>query len=253
MRARLVFPVLWAAMLAGLAPSLFAVSAAAKPLVADLSSRQIEITTGFTGTSLLLFGATDGPGDVVIVVRGPRREVVVRRKERIGGIWVNGSEQRFESVPGYYFVASSRPLAEIASEAMLARHQIGIRRLPLPAAGSVPADRLKPFRTGLVEIKQTQGLFSVAPGRIARVEDRLFRADVTFPANVPTGAYTADVYLFRSGVVVGSTRTTLAVRKAGMEAAVYDFAHQHSAIYGILAIAIALFAGWLAGAIFRKV
>ena len=156
-------------------------------------------------------------------------------------------------MPGYYFVASSRPLAEIASEAMLARHQIGIRRLPLLAAGSVPADRLKAFRTGLVEIKQTQGLFSVAPGRIARVENRLFRADVIFPANVPTGAYTADVYLFRSGVVVGSTQTTLAVRKAGMEAAVYDFAHQHSAIYGILAIAIALFAGWLAGAIFRKV
>ena len=253
MRARLVTPALWAALWAGLAQSLFAAPAAATPLVADLSSRQIEITTGFTGTSLLMFGAIDGAGDVVVVVRGPRREVVVRRKERIAGIWVNGSAQSFESVPGYYFVASSRPLADIASEATLDRLQIGTGRVHLPAVGSVPPARAKAFRTGLVELKQVQGLFSIAPSRVSVVDGRLFRADLTFPANVPTGAYTADVYLFRGGEVIGSTRTTLAVRKAGLEATIFDFAHKHSAIYGIIAIMIALFAGWLAGAIFRKV
>ena len=44
--------------------------AQAVPLVADLSNHPVAITTGFTGTDVLLFGATDGPGDVVIVVSG---------------------------------------------------------------------------------------------------------------------------------------------------------------------------------------
>ena len=35
----------------------------AEPLVADLSNHLIAITTGFTGAQVLLFGATDGPGD----------------------------------------------------------------------------------------------------------------------------------------------------------------------------------------------
>jgi uncharacterized protein (TIGR02186 family) len=234
-------------------PGAVPTSVLAAPLVVDLSSKQIRITTGFTGTSLLLFGATDTAGDVVVVVRGPRRQVVVRRKERVAGIWVNGSAQIFDSVPGYYFVASSRPLIDIADEATLERLQIGVHRLRLQTTGSISADRVKKFRAGLVELKKTQGLFSVSPERVLIVGDRLFRADLTFPANVPTGAYTADVYLFRNGDMMASSETTLAVRKAGLEATVFDFAHQHSAIYGIVAILIALFAGWLAGAIFRKV
>ncbi|MBT5459135.1 MAG: TIGR02186 family protein, partial [Rhodospirillaceae bacterium] len=222
-------------------------------LVVDLSNKQIRITTGFTGTSLLLFGATDAAGDVVVVVRGPRHQVVVRRKERVAGIWVNGSAQSFNSVPGYYFVASSRPLKDITDEATLDRLQIGVHRLRLSTTRPAPPGWVNKFRVGLVNLKKTQGLFSASPERVSIVGDRLFRADLTFPANVPTGAYTADVYLFRNGQMVVSSKTTLAVRKAGLEATIFDFAHQHSAIYGIIAILIALFAGWLAGAIFRKV
>src|SRR5437660_3375508 len=58
-------------------------------LVADLTSHLIAITTGFSGASVVLFGAIDGRGDVVVVVRGPDREMTVRRKSRIAGIWVN--------------------------------------------------------------------------------------------------------------------------------------------------------------------
>ncbi len=43
----------------------------AQPLVADLSRHFIAITSGFDGTEVLLFGAIDGEGDLVIVVRGP--------------------------------------------------------------------------------------------------------------------------------------------------------------------------------------
>src|SRR5216683_635354 len=52
----------------------------AEALIADLTSHLIAITTGFTGASVVLFGATDGPGDVVVTVRGPDREMTVRRK-----------------------------------------------------------------------------------------------------------------------------------------------------------------------------
>ena len=46
-------------------------AAPAEGLVADLTSHLIAITTGFTGASVVLFGATDGPGDVIVAVRGP--------------------------------------------------------------------------------------------------------------------------------------------------------------------------------------
>ena len=58
-------------------------------IVADLSSHLIAISSSFTGTSVVLFGATDGPGDIVAVVRGPERDLTVWRKAKIAGIWAN--------------------------------------------------------------------------------------------------------------------------------------------------------------------
>ena len=84
------------------------------------------------------------------------------------------------------------------------------------------------------------------------VGDRLFRTAVVFPTNVPTGTYSVNVHLFRGGRVVDTKTTSLGVHKAGLEADIFNFAHQHSALYGVIAILIALMAGWLAGAMFRK-
>ena len=92
--------------------------ARAEALVADLTSHLIAITTGFTGASVVLFGAIDGPGDVAVVVRGPDRDVTVRRKSRVAGIWMNSEEVIFGNVASFYFVAASRPLEEIVSPAV---------------------------------------------------------------------------------------------------------------------------------------
>jgi len=70
-------------------------------LVADLTNHLIAITTGFTGAAVVLFGAIDGPGDIAVVIRGPDRDVTVRRKTRVAGIWVNSEEVNFGNVPSF--------------------------------------------------------------------------------------------------------------------------------------------------------
>src|SRR6202044_4044993 len=92
-------------------------SANADAVVADLSSHLIAITTGFTGASVVLFGATDGLADVVAVVRGPERDVTVWRKGKVAGIWTNAESVTFANVPSFYGIAASRPIEEIISPA----------------------------------------------------------------------------------------------------------------------------------------
>ena len=104
-----------------------------EPLLIALSTHRIEIDSNFAGTSILLFGATDVVGDVVVSVRGPEEPVVVRRKRRSAGVWVNQEAIAFRNVPGYYFVAASRPLEEIAPAEFLDRRQLGSERLLLEA------------------------------------------------------------------------------------------------------------------------
>ena len=226
---------------------------AASPLVADLSRDRIEITTSFSGTRLLLFGATEGVGDVVVVVRGPSRSEVVRKKERILGIWVNRESVTFEDVPGYYFQASTRPLAKIAHKDVLEKYRIGPTRLNLTATeGTTPA-LADSYRTALLRLKENLTLYSAPTSPIKIIGGRLFRVELVFPSNVPIGKYEAEIFLFQNGRPTSIAKKSLSVRKAGVEATIFKFAHEHSALYGIFAIVVALFAGWLAGAIFRKV
>jgi len=240
------------AFLALLALALLGSPAAAQSLAADLSSHLIAITTGFTGTEVTLFGATDGGADVIAVVRGPEQEIVVRRKSRVAGIWMNTRRMTFTAVPSYYAVYSSRPLGEIATPGLQALHQIGLENLRFVALeeGRAPGDAAE-FRDALLAEQQRTGRFGKEAGRIVFLGDRLFRATIAFPASVPVGTYLVEVFLVRDKGVVSGQTTPLVVSQIGVDAEVYEFAQNRALLYGVLAVVVAGVAGWLASLPFR--
>ncbi|WP_252509676.1 TIGR02186 family protein [Thalassospira sp. TSL5-1] len=226
--------------------------AKADPLVVDLSNHLVAISTGFTGTDVLLFGAIETKGDVVITVRGPERDMVVRRKERKLGIWINSQSAYVRNVPTYYATAASRPIELIANDRLFASRHIGLQnqRFVTTMQGEDTDDSL--YREALLRNMEYAGLYNDKPAKISFLSNQLFRTDIHFPANTPTGTYVIDVYLIRDGKIASIKSTPLVVSKTGVSAEVYDFAHRYSALYGIIAVIIAGFAGWLASVIFRK-
>lgn len=227
--------------------------ALAQALIADISDSLIAIRTDFTGEEVVLFGSTDGPGDVVLVISGPTADVTVRRKESIGGIWVNTRSVTFSDVPGYYAVAASRPLADIASEAALTRYEIGVERLdPLPDQPLEDAE-LDDFRSALIRRKAESGLFAQHPLEAYFLGERLFRTTFEFPAHVPTGLYNVEVYLFRDQALVDAVTTPLVISKVGFSANVFELSAVNAPIYALIALLGAIGAGWFAGFLFRRV
>lgn len=231
---------------------LWASPAHAEALVADLTNHLIAITTGFTGASVVLFGAIDRPGDVVVVVRGPDREMTVRRKTRIAGIWVNSQEVTFTSVPSFYFVASSRPLDEIVSQATAALYRLGIESLQMKAISTTSPKVVDEFATALVRTQQRAKLFPNSVGKVNFIGERLFRTTIEFPSNVPTGTYLVEVFLVRDRDVVSGQTTPLVVSKVGIDADVFGFAGRQPGLYGAIAVFTAMMAGWLASLPFRS-
>lgn len=227
---------------------------AAAQLEADLSAHLISITSNFTGTELLLFGATDGPGDIVVVVQGPRETIGVRRKQQVAGIWINGRAVTFTEVPSYFAVASTRPLDAIVTPSLRAQHRMGGEFLAFTVApGQVlsPTD-LVAFREALVRNKRSASLYFEAEEGVNFVGERLFRTNIVIPSNAPDGTYNVNIYLVRDQRVIDQKTTPLSISKAGIERRVHDLAHEQPAAYGVLAIALAVFAGWGAGVVFRR-
>ncbi|RJF94714.1 hypothetical protein D3874_02530 [Oleomonas cavernae] len=235
-------------------------TARADSLMTDLSERLIAITSSFTGSSILVFGAVvaDGPGkrDVVVVLRGPDQGLRVRRKEQVAGIWMNTDAHPFEAVPAFYAVAATRPLAEINAASAFARHQIGLSALKLKVRGlsetSEEASEAVPFRTALLRLKARQGLYPLMTQPVTFVGPSLFRATFQFPSNVPVGSYKAEIYLFKDGELIGANSSALFVDKTGIERWIYKAALNYPVLYGLSAVFIAAGIGWLAALAFRR-
>lgn len=233
---------------------------------ADISTRTLEVTTGFTGHEIIVFGAIDnsqapigssGYYDVVVVVEGTPLPIVVRRKSDVGGVWINTSSVLFGSVPSYYAIASTRPIEEIAGPAVLERHAIGFQHIKmLPSAknrGTLGDIQLVAFREAVIRLKKKEKLYVTQPnGGVAFVGRSLFRATIPLPANVPVGPLVARTYLLRNGQVVSAHIGRVTLHRAGIERLVHNFAVVNPMSYGLFAVLLAVAAGLLASAYFRR-
>lgn len=244
-------------------------SAHAEGIVTDLSRHEVAIRSNFTGADILVFGAIEqagdsartGPADVIIEVTGPETEEIVRRKDNVSGIWLNYEATRFERVPGFYAILSSRSLESIAPSSLLKVEQLGFNNISFGKAwasvlgGSESLrtpDEVAPFSTAILRSRAKDKLYVADPNGVVFMGDTLFRASIALPASVPVGLYTVKVYLLRNGDVVDAISSPLLIAKSGVERVIYRFAYGQPFLYGIVAVLLAIFAGWTAALIFRE-
>ena len=229
-------------------------------LVPDVSSRAIDIQYSFTGEELLLFGAILYPGqrlpddraDIVVVLKGPVRPIVLREKRRVAGIWVNANSIRLRTSPGFYAIGSSRPIDKLVDERTAAIFELGLSNLSMSPTGFSEAEKLQRFENGLVDLYRRMGLFYENPAAVEITEGVLYRARIPVPARVPVGTYRAETFLISKGRVLAVASRNVEIRKAGFERFVALAAQRHGFLYGLAAVALSLLLGYVASAVFKR-
>jgi uncharacterized protein (TIGR02186 family) len=231
---------------------------------ADVSTRSVAITSSFTGTEIIVFGAVDnsrqtsaesGIYDVVVVLEGVPTRIVSRKKSRVAGIWLNTSYVTYESVPSYYAIASTRPAEEVADETTLRENQVGFDHLQMiPAETSHPMSEaeIKEFRESVIRLKNKDGLFVQEDYGVVFIGRSLFRASIDLPANVPVGPLVARIYLLREGQLLSRYIARVNLEREGVERLLHTFAIQHSWWYGLATVLLAAASGLVASRLFRR-
>jgi uncharacterized protein (TIGR02186 family) len=252
------------AFAAGLGLMVSIAPAAAERLVTSLSTHRVLITSNFTGTSVVLFGAIDEDDtpvkrpagyDVVVTVRGPAETVVARRKSRVLGIWINTESRQFIDVPSYLAVLSNRPPRELGTIEFLRRNRIGLanhtlrQRIGSDFGDVVPQD---PFRVAFLRVKMGQGLFHEESTGVTFITPQLFRAEVPIPGIAPTGIYEVETLLLSAGEVLSREASAIEVVKTGFEEVFARVAREHGFLYGLATAFLALGTGLLANFLFRR-
>ncbi len=238
---------------------------------AALTETDIKVTSGFRGARIVLYGAIfdpdSRPSDVVVIVRGPDQPIRIARKSQVAGLWLNGRPVVFEGAPGFYRVASTRPLNEIAGFGPLRRLGVGLEHLAIAAplerrvetrygvrdvvVSRLGADYLD-WRRAVLRLKGAAGLYAADPAGVSFVDKGLFRAGIDLPAEAPIGRYQARIILFQDGKPVSIRDRSLVVEKVGAERALYLFSKDRPWTYGLVSVIVALGAGWAASAAFRR-
>lgn len=225
------------------------------PLRVELAENRVDISTGFNGTRIVLFGTMAGDGaELVVTLRGPEETVALRRKGRVMGAWMNTRTVEFRRVPSYYDYASTiEPAAQPAYAALFAENGVGVEHLGFyPEDANEDPAIIGTFRDALISSMQRKGFYPLTGHRPQTLSPNFFKASFDLPPDVPTGLYRIETLTVKNGAVLAKEARTLQVGQVGFNARVYLFAQGNSFFYGVFAVVLALVTGWSAFTFLRR-
>ena len=216
----------------------------------------VAVHSNFRGQAVTLFGnieigpnAPAGPYSVVVLVRGPTSDWVVREKERQFGLVLNSSSAHYTATPSYYAVLSSSPLAQIAGPETLGEARLSLSGI---AGAARSEDAEEEFDAEFVRLMKKAGRFVEEERAINMLSPTAFSVRVPLASDATNGLYLARALVLAEGKVIGEATTRFSVRTQGFERFVAETARSNPALYGIATILLALLTGWLGGILFRR-
>ena len=213
------------------------------------ASDHIDITVGFTGSSIEIFGyRKDLETDIMVVVEGPRKDITIWKKKRFFGAWKNRYSVTYHDIPVYYNYAVSADDTDGKTKSEMDALGIGHSAL-LTTIKKKYSKRVKnkvpSFNNALLNQKKEEGTFFDEPVQFTFFNDHFFRLSFPISAGSSIGQYKVLSYLVKGGDVIEQEESQLKVGQVGINAFTNSAAKNHSLLYAFMCISMAVLAGWL--------
>lgn len=234
---------------------LFPAFALAQPIVSGISTNEINIDTKFNGTKILLFGAKGDAGNIVVAVRGPKKDFLVTKKDKLLGVWYNGQRVKFKNSDSYYAIFSTFEDNK-TTNSLLSKLELGASNLNFNIENEIENQNSEKteqeFTLKLIEKLEKEKLYSIGANKIDFLDETLFKVILDFPKNISRGVYTVEIYLINEDNLISFQSIPIYVNQVGVSAKISDYAHRRPLLYGFMSVLIALIIGWLANYLFAR-
>jgi hypothetical protein len=233
----------------GLAGSVQAASA-----TLQVSPDVVEISSFYQGRHVAVTGTLPEGLGAVVEVLGPTTEEHLMRKGRRGPLWMNVGQINVSGVPSLYLVLSSHAdlLAGNRLDASWGFPSL-IQRISL--TGDIQANEQDKFKHQFLELKESQKLYGAWPEglKVSPAGDGHQKVTGKFwlPSNVKPDTYKVCLTTVKEGQAVDKVCIDLPVQMVGFPAFLMTMAYDHAALYGLLAIIIAIVVGAIMGYLFK--
>ena len=224
-------------------------------VISDIDRSNIELSTRFDGTSLLVFGAIS-PGDdrtsLLIEVFGPSTSVDIRKKVQIWGIWVNKKIAQFQGIPSFYQISISNPKHPNLKEIEYQRLKLIFYDFLEKTSISKNDNSKVYYHNELTRLKKKLGNLSTFEERINVIDNKLFSYKVNLPKKIYPGTYKIKMTLIdQEGLELSKSEQSVNVSKVGLQEFLSSNSKNSPVFYGLFSVIIALVLGFSAAQLFR--
>ena len=224
-------------------------------IISNIDKKEIELTTRFDGSNLLVFGAlpqTNNKPYLIIEIVGPNEDITIRKKSRVWGIWVNKDFAKFKNVPSFYQISAKNLDSDSADEIKNRKlDEYFFSRLFRPKDSDDQTQEKKYFDE-LIRLNQSSENLSLFENKINILEKKLFFSNIKLPQKISPGDYRVIISLLDNNAkIINVSEQKVKVTKIGIQKFLAFNAKNNSTFYGIFSVIIALFFGFAAAQIFR--
>ena len=228
-----------------------------KPILAetyfDISDDNIKIETNFIGKEVIIFGILNDGQETIMTIKGPQKNAVIQKKERILGFWFNTKQITYNEIPSIFFIASSKNIEDILPASTIIKEELSFNYLlenKTSQRNFISDVSLDNWKDNFVRINKNKNLFKKY--NVEKIDNKLFQTRIFFPAKSIPGEYKVNVYQIKNNLILNNKEKIITLKKSGVGSQIYNFAHNNAAAYGLFAIIFAIMSGFLAATLFRR-
>jgi hypothetical protein len=217
----------------------------------------IRIGSFFSGEKVTVRAVVPYGDQVAFRLLGPREELALMRKGRIGGLWMNVQQIHFKNLPKVYLLWTSEKLASMEAGGGTKAMKLNYLSVLSGSLETKNPEEKSLLLQELIKLKEADHLYRIFEGtvRIKPLEQGIWdQADAVLelPPKIYPGSYGLELLVFKEGNGRLLHSSTLAVKLVGFPALISGLAKGQGLFYGVIAVFIALVSGLFIGIVFSS-
>lgn len=230
------------------------VYASRNSIVLHAKPNVVQIGAFFHGAKIHVTGEIPQGCDAVVELTGEAVEEKLMRKARKGWLWMNSGNVEVRGAPSAYILLSTgreTPSDPPGNPAW----GYGVLKRRISFSGDIKDGEHPMLFEQFVKLKESEKLYSVILGALKVKQSVGDEAAVDgafdLSPKISAGTYQLCLVAIKDGRPLGRKCTSLEVVPVGFPALVASLAHDYAALYGTLAVALAVVTGFVMAYLFR--
>lgn len=232
----------------------------AHALTCQVTPNTVAINLSYHGATLNVSGENTAGDELVIRIGNAAGDAHYKYMGKAAGVfWMKKGDVGFKNVPEVYLLYTSRDIEHLLDPAGQKANLIGYEALKEAAEMETASDELNGnearWKEEFIRFKEHQKLYAIHSGTITRqhgAASDAYQVEVAWPYQAAPGTYTIEAMAVRDGQVMERAQTEFSVARTGVVAWLSNLAFNSPAAYGIMAVVVAIIAGFAVGLVFRK-